>query len=864
MGRDDQPQATKTPAPTRRVRRRAFVALLWENLLRAGLPLYGLAAGFIGLALLELPQELGARTAGWGQLALLAMGLVAGGLAIRHFYRRFSWPSATATGRRVEQASGLPHRPISQMEDRLAAGTSPVAATLWRVHQARLADLAGRLRAGPARPVLAATDRFALTALASLVLAVGVMVGGEDAGARLRAALTPALTATVPTPSPRVDSWIDPPAYTGLRPVVLRRADRPEETVDPAVRVVAAGSSLLIKVTGAADTPTLIPPQGGTTPLEAAGPDSHQLRAPLGDGGRYQLTDGGRLLAEWRFTLRPDAPPTVVATAPPRATSRHDVALAYRASDDYGVTTLGARFYRRDGVADAAPPLEITWPLPGDDNRRLAGRHSADLTAHPWAGLAVDVELWAEDGAGQRGVAPVQRIVLPVRPFRHPVARAIIDLRRRLVTTPKARRSIARALLRLALQPSGYGHDAVVFLALKSASSRVIWTKPAERAAAEEEVVRLLWETALRVENGALAGVESRLEALQRQLQEMLGDDRAQAKEIDRLMDQLRGEMARLLDLLARQAEAAGEIEEFSGSPRELQRMMNQKTLADMVERARDMMRQGDRAGAQQMLSQLRDMMRNLRFGRMAPGDPRQGGLQDMLNRLQELSRRQRQLMDRTHRRAQSPRLGDQGIERRPLNRPPGLAPRGDRANPDAAANEEAGRGAGRDDREGFRGGAIDAEGLARLQEQLRRALGETMRRMNEQTGAIDPHLGTAERAMKGAAEALRGDRPGTAAGRQSDALRDLQEAGRQLLDQIGKGTGQANREGQGRGGENQDENPFGRRAGGQGDNGDTTVPTARDRQKVRDIFEELRRRATESERPTLERDYLDRLMRRF
>ena len=85
------------------------------------------------------------------------------------------------------------------------------------------------------------------------------------------------------------------------------------------------------------------------------------MRAPLGDGGRYQLTDGGRLLAEWRFTLRPDAPPTVVATAPPRATSRHDVALAYRASDDYGVTTVGARFYRRDGVAER----RHRWRSPG-------------------------------------------------------------------------------------------------------------------------------------------------------------------------------------------------------------------------------------------------------------------------------------------------------------------------------------------------------------------------------------------------------------------------------------------------------------------------------------------------------------------
>ena len=48
--------------------------------------------------------------------------------------------------------------------------------------------------------------------------------------------------------------------------MVLRRADRPEETVDPAVRVVAAGSSLLIKVTGAADTPTLIPLKVGRPP----------------------------------------------------------------------------------------------------------------------------------------------------------------------------------------------------------------------------------------------------------------------------------------------------------------------------------------------------------------------------------------------------------------------------------------------------------------------------------------------------------------------------------------------------------------------------------------------------------------------
>ena len=541
--------------------------------------------------------------------------------------------------------------------------------------------------------------------------------------------------------------------------MVLRRADRPAEAVDPAVRAVAAGSTLLIKVTGAIDAPVLTAPEGGAIPLKPVGQDGHQVRAPLADSGRYRLSDGATLLAEWQFTLRPDAPPSMVATAPPRATARHGLALAYRASDDYGVTALGARLYRREGGDDDAPPLEITWSLPSDEARQIAGQRSTDLTAHPWAGLAVDVELWAEDGAGQRGLAPVQRMVLPERPFRHPVARAIIDLRRRLVATPDARESIARALLRLALRPGGYGHDVVVFLALKSASSRVVWTKPAERTAAEGEVVQLLWETALRVENGALAAAESRLEALERQLQEMLADDNASGKEIDRLMDQLRGEIARFLELMARQAEAAGEIEEFNARPGDRDRMINQDALAEMVERARDLMRQGDRAGARQALAQLREMMQNLRFGRMAPGNPRQQGLQDMLNRLQELSRRQRQLLDRTHRRAQRPRPGDNGIERRPLDRLPGMASRAASAPIPMAPPARRSAAPAAPTARAKVGGAIDAEGLARLQEQLRRALGDMMRRMNEQTGAIDPNLGTAERAMKGAAEALRGDR---------------------------------------------------------------------------------------------------------
>jgi hypothetical protein len=47
-------------------------------------------------------------------------------------------------------------------------------------------------------------------------------------------------------------------------------------------------------------------------------------------------------------------------------------------------------------------------------------------------------------------------------------------------------------------------------------------------------------------------------------------------------------------------------------------------------------------------------------------------------------------------------------------------------------------------------------------------------------------------------------------------------------------------------------------------DTQDVKVPTEAERKRVRNILDELRRRAGEPARPTLELDYIDRLLRRF
>jgi hypothetical protein len=57
---------------------------------------------------------------------------------------------------------------------------------------------------------------------------------------------------------------------------------------------------------------------------------------------------------------------------------------------------------------------------------------------------------------------------------------------------------------------------------------------------------------------------------------------------------------------------------------------------------------------------------------------------------------------------------------------------------------------------------------------------------------------------------------------------------------------------------------PLERNGNGNYDNGDVKIPDQMEVQKAREILDELRRRSGERSRPEIERDYIDRLLRRF
>ena len=121
---------------------------------------------------------------------------------------------------------------------------------------------------------------------------------------------------------------------------------------------------------------------------------------------------------------------------------------------------------------------------------------------------------------------------------------------------------------------------------------------------------------------------------------------------------------------------------------------------------------------------------------------------------------------------------------------------------------------------------------------------------------------GAAE-AMQNAERSLeRGDLEG-AAREQGRALEQLRQGAREMAEQMMRQMGP--RVGQGPGGE-VPRDPLGRpqRSEDPTSANSVKVPDEADSQRAREILEELRRRLSDPARPTLELDYIERLLRRF
>ena len=829
------------------------LALWWEGAWRALWPPLGVIGAFLVLAFTGL---LPALPPALHLLILIGFAATLGYFGY-HAAQGLRAPAADAAARRLERDSGLAHRPLAVLADR-PAGDDPMAQALWQAHRDRAVAQLGRLSVARPSPGLAARDPRALRAAVLVALVASFGMAGREAPERLLAALVPpfAEPASAPTAlAARFEAWVTPPAYTGAPPQFLK--------AEGGAVAVPAGSRLHMVFSGSANPPELR--LGGAAHAFARmDAKSHALELPLTEGGALVLKRDGRDVAQWALTLTPDAPPVVGwDPSPARAGRGLGLRLPWKAEDDWGLVAL--RVELRLKQRPAAPPVIQDMPLPGGAPRQAQGAAQHDFSAHPWAGLEVEARLFARDGAEQEGKSEGAFLMLPERRFSHPVAQQLIALRRALSLDPSAREPARRELDRISNAPEAFEHDTGMYLTLRSARHRLMRDR---RDEAVPEVQQILWDVAVALEEGRTDRTARALTQAREALREALEEARREGAErspeeraeMQRRIQELREAIRRHLEALAERMQRENN-EALAYDPQ--QRVFDRRELERRTRRLEDATRDGRQEDAEREMAELEEMLQALEEGRTSRAEDRQRQQrqrgQQQMGALQDMVRRETEMLDRAHRRS-----GEQENTRNDARRPPPPRPQAPEAREEAARD-------------------------ARTQRALRRALGELMQQVGELTGDVPAPLGEADRAMRDAAEALGEGRDPR--GAQQQAIRALTEGGRQMSQRMqrqfgppqpGEGEGEGEGEGQGvaggqQGGEGQgQENQLGegrdplgrdrRETGGsaQDNAGDTLVPGEAARLRSHQLQQELRRRGAERERAPVELDYIDRLLRRF
>lgn len=802
---------------------------------------------------------------------------------------------------RLDQSLAGGHRPASSLEDSLAVGSGdPVSQALWKLHVERQSRQIAGLTVSAPHPLMAGRDRFALRAVPVLAAVTAFFVAGHEAMPRLRAAFD-WRGPVAPAPAIRIDAWIDPPAYTRLPPILIDFAriehgrglspnfSAPEKST--IVVRIAGKARMDVATTGRLDALPVPEAKDGkpvpATPADA--PAVLEKRYTLAGNGTLKLTGPGAPGTTLALTAIADQPPQISFVEPPKPVTGAQaggLSLTYRAKDDYGVSAAEV-VVSRPGPASTGrslvEPPKQGLTVPSSSTGDEESKSTVDFSAHPWAGAKVRMTLVARDEAGQEGRSEPMEVTLPQRTFTKPLAKALVEQRRKLVMDVDDRRKVQLAMDALLIEPELFMKETGVYLGMRMINERL------RRSTSDDQlrdVADLMWSMALQLEDGDLSDAERALRAAQENLQQAL-ERGASEEEIKKLTEEMRRAMDRFMRQLAEQMQR----QQQNGDQKNAQmpenfRSVTPRDLQNMLNRIEELSKRGDMAEAQRLMEQLNQMLNNLQMARPGQQDPRQREMNQALSDLDKMTREQQQLRDETYQqeqqrqnrtqRGQRPgqqqaRPGQQGQrqqgQRGQRGQQPGQQP-GDQGEGEDGENGEGQQG------ENGQGG----QGLSERQQALRERLQELQRRMRGMGAPSQGELGEAEDAM-GEAQGQLGQGQGEGAlesqGRALEALRKGgQSMAQQMQGQPGEGDGTEGAFGEpdgqpaGRPSAQQRgrEDPLGRpqRQRDWAD-GRVRVPGADESatQRARRILDELRRRLGDPSRPTEELDYLERLLRR-
>jgi uncharacterized protein (TIGR02302 family) len=826
----------------------------------------------------------------WGSTVFAVLGLLA---SLVWGVTRFRWPSRDEAVARVDAA--MPGRPIAALADSQAIGADdPASNAVWAAHLRRMAERTKSAKAVEPDLRVSSRDPYGLRYMALILFVTALLFGSLwRVGSVTEVATT---GEQVLATGPVWEGWIEPPAYTGRPSLYL--ADIPQGPL-----AVPQGSTVTLRLYGDVGSLTVAETVSGRTGDIPSASEAQQAFEVVQDGKLAIHGEGG---AEWIITLIPDLPPKVELSGPVDADAMGEMSQPFMASDDFGVMSGTATIAldlpsvtRSFGLVtepDLRAPIVIDLPMPfTGDRKEFEEKLIENFSEHPFANMPVTISLTATDASGQVTTTSPEQMVLPGRRFFEPMARAVVEQRRYLLWSRANAPEVVQLLRAVSYKPEDIFANEQTYLRLsfiirdlENASDN--GTLTVEK---QDEIAKAMWDLAVQLEDGTLADARERLRRAQERLAEAMRNG-ASNEEIAELMQELREATNDYLNMLAQNAEPGEDQTDQPNSAQDQSRQVTQDEIQALMDRIQELMEEGRMAEAAELMAQLDQLMQNLQVTQGENGNgngPRTPGQQSMQD-LQDTLRDQQDLSDDAFRDLQNqfnqPQDGQQpgqqdgqqqdGQQQGQQGQQPGqqegdgLGQGGDPQN-----GEQGGNGMGNERQPEGGDGGQNPQSLADRQQALRgeleRQRGNLPGLTGDQAEAARRALEQAEGAMDQAEEALRDGRMAEAIDQQSEAMDALREGLRNLGEALAQNDAEPGQGEQADGSNAQARteptrrDPLGRETGnnsGRYGTDENMLQGADIYRRAEELLDDIRKRAAEQDRPTLELDYLKRLLEQF
>ncbi len=788
-------------------RKRAFFVLTIENAMLHLWQLFFWFLMFSGLWMLGIPEFLGSY------ISILTAIIFA--IGILYFFKRdllsFKFPTVENIDRALEKQSSFAKGFISILDDDLANPQKHKTRDLWHYAQKEVLFSIKSLKVPHIKVVLSREDPSAIRFFAVLIFVSGLMVSGEQWQSKILSGMLPFSSSGIITQERTTNLWISPPQYTQIGQIHITGNTNPNGKI----LTIPEGSKIRVRIYSRLGK--FFPPTmhiGKTSlPLTYLGDRLYGVEATIESGESIYIKQALITRAQWGYNFIKDKPPEILAKQPAyKVLEDSQIRFSLIVKDDYGVKNLNMRMKIDEMVEDHLPlgkAVEQTRLVMSRPDSEFRISPVYDFTWHTWAGLPVTFEYSVTDHKGQSTALGEISLILPEREFKHPMAKKLIAIRKRLAWDYDDNfLDISRNIETLSSVPDYSQNNLTLYLALRSASSRLFYAESFQgekRIKSVKEVINLLWNIALVIEDGNLSLAMRELQEAQRNLENALSDPNITDKEIDALMDKLREKMVNYFAQMQREMQKNVGKNDLSGfSIEDFGQIISPDALSTLMQQIESALKSGDTQKAQELVSQLQRMLEMMALSKK---DALPSDIQAMykgINELQELIKNQQKLLEQTM-----------------------------TGNPPSRSEQEA----------------------------LRYILGQIMIDVSEKIDNIPEKMGLAEQEMRYSAHALGEGNPQYSILPQKRAIKYLKDSQENLNNQFKRRMKQM--VGIGFSGVRQSLDPLGRPYE-ENPSSDVQLPDEVQKKRVDEILKILRDRSGDRSRPVDELDYFRRLLRQF